>query len=611
MEEELLRRQALNETVLDESTRLRAVIVLLIVRQRTVREPIGNTATLGRLLPHTRHHLRNINRGPLRSRTHHRHQTVLIGQRAESNLTSLLRRLVQLPIYLVLELLAIRLARVIVEKVHVNLEQGVLNRHLPLLNHLLHLLPRLLVRNQVRHAHREAIVNEELLNRILHRVDEVHRIRRPVVLEHRVNDALGRLREDVLVEDALLNLALENPHEVLLDLVVLIEAIAHRHIDRGEQLADNLLARPPLLAADFLRTLRYGPLETPIPHHHIHKLPSVEIHVGARDTVGAHQRILYDTNHRLRMAGRDDLVRDGRNLQQLRRALVGLRDVRVHLIAVKIRIVGRRDGYVQAERIVGQHFHTVPHHRHTVQRRLPVEEHDVPVHDVAIHDVAHVQHNLLAVHVLQARHAPVGAHDGLRARVALLTIRPHILNELIHLRNIVGRHLLRKRQIHRNLRRHPQLRDGDVRIRRNHGTRGELHTLSLNVVADAALLGPQTLLHRLQRTTGALGGRRHAGNLVIHERRHVILEHRVLVLNQILPQIVIDLVLEAIVRHDDLEQLVGQVVLGALIVVLDDGRAHLGRRNRHDGADHPIRATPEAVEAHEIHVLVRDATEEA
>ena len=523
MEEELLRRQALDERRLDEPARLRTVIVLLIVRQSPVREPIGNTPPLGRLLAHTGHHLRNIDGGALGPRTNHRHQTVLVGQRAETDLARLLRRLIEFPVHLVLELLAIRLARIIVEEVHMNLEERVLNRHLPLLDDLFHLLPSVLVGNQVRHAHREAVVHEELLHRVLHGVDEVHRIRGPVVLEDGVNDALGRLAEDILVEDALQNLALANPHEILLDLVVLVHAVPHVHIDRGKKLAENLLAGPALLAILLAPTLRHDALETPIPHHHIHKLPPVEGYMRPCDPVGANKSVLHDADHGLRVTGRNDLVRNGRNLQELRGALVGLRNMGVHLVAVKVRIVGRRDGYVQAERIVGQHLHAVPHHRHSVERRLAIKEDDVAVHDVAVHHVTHTQNDLLAVHVAKTDHASVGAHNRLGPGMTLLTVRPHVLNELVHLRHIVGGDLLRKGQIHRDFHGHTELRNGDVRIRRNHRARRELHTLSLDVVANAPLLRAEALLHGLQGATGALGGGRHAGDLVVHESRNVVL----------------------------------------------------------------------------------------
>ena len=84
-----------------------------------------------------------------------------------------------------------------------------------------------------------------------------------------------------------------------------------------------------------------------------------------------------------------------------------------------------------------------------------------------------------------------------------------------------------------------------------------------------------------------------------------------LVLYEVLPHVIIDLVLKTVVRHDDLEQLVREVVLGALVIILDHGGADLRRRNRHDGADHPVRATPVVAEAHEVDVLVSNTPKES
>ena len=117
VEEELLRRQTLNEAALHEAARLGTVIILLEMRQRAVRETIGNALAIRCLLTHTGHHLRDVDHTALRSRTHHRHQAILIRQRRQTDLSRLLRRLIQLRVDLVLELLLIRLARVVVKEV--------------------------------------------------------------------------------------------------------------------------------------------------------------------------------------------------------------------------------------------------------------------------------------------------------------------------------------------------------------------------------------------------------------------------------------------------------------------------------------------------------------
>ena len=71
--------------------------------------------------------------------------------------------------------------------------------------------------------------------------------------------------------------------------------------------------------------------------------------------------------------------------------LLRLRQVQVHLVAVKVGVVRRAHALVEAERAAGQHARAVAHDGHLVQRRLPVEEHDVAVHQVPLDDVAHRQ----------------------------------------------------------------------------------------------------------------------------------------------------------------------------------------------------------------------------
>ena len=254
------------------------------------------------------------------------------------------------------------------------------------------------------------------------------------------------------------------------------------------------------------------------------------------------------------------------------------------------------------------------HHRHAVERGLAVEEHHVAVHQVAIHDVALAEHELLGIDVAQTRDAPIGVANRLRTRVR---IRP-IANELVELVQVstvlIGElgHALRESEIHRDFLRNTELGDGDVRVRSNHGARAEFHALALDIVADTALLAPQTLLDGLERPAIALRTRGHTRNLVVYESGYVVLEHVRPLVNDRLGRTSLNAGLEVgIIGLDDLGQLVCEVVLGALVVVLDNTGTNLRRRNGQDRADHPVRATPEAIQAEKVHVLVSNTTEEA
>ncbi len=62
---------------------------------------------------------------------------------------------------------------------------------------------------------------------------------------------------------------------------------------------------------------------------------------------------------------------------------------------------------------------------------------------------------------------------------------------------------------------------------------------------------------------------------------------------------------------DNVNELLGQVVLRTLVIVLEHRGADLRRGDGQHRAHHPIGAAPHAAEAHEIHVLVADAAEKA
>ena len=142
VEEEFRWSQATNERVLDEATSLGAVIVLLEVGEGAILEAIRDALALNVLLPNTRNHLRNIDGTTLGSSTNHRRHAVLGAQRRLANLACQLRRLVQDAEHLVLQLITIRLARVIVKEILVNLEEQCLNLCLASLDLLVHLLLR-------------------------------------------------------------------------------------------------------------------------------------------------------------------------------------------------------------------------------------------------------------------------------------------------------------------------------------------------------------------------------------------------------------------------------------------------------------------------------------
>ena len=200
MEEELSGRQAVNEGVLNEATCLSAVIILLKMGQSAVLKAIRNALTLNILLAHTSNHLGNVNRTTLGAGTNHGRHTILIRQRVVANLTRKLSGLVQNAENLVLKLGLISLSRIVIKQVLMDIEQNRLHLRLLLLNLHIHLILRGGISNQIANAHGEAVVNEELLNRALHGIQQIHRLLASVIIIGHVNNALGRLTKHRLVK---------------------------------------------------------------------------------------------------------------------------------------------------------------------------------------------------------------------------------------------------------------------------------------------------------------------------------------------------------------------------------------------------------------------------
>ena len=108
----------------------------------------------------------------------------------------------------------------------------------------------------------------------------------------------------------------------------------------------------------------------------------------AREQVSPGEEVPDRADDRPAVPRREYLVLDAHEHQRLGPRLFALGDVEVHLVAVEVCVVWRADGRVEPEGPVGQDAHRVRHHRHPVERGLPVEEDDVPVHEVPLDDVA-------------------------------------------------------------------------------------------------------------------------------------------------------------------------------------------------------------------------------
>lgn len=60
----------------------------------------------------------------------------------------------------------------------------------------------------------------------------------------------------------------------------------------------------------------------------------------------------------------------------------------VHLITVKVSVVGSSNRQIHTEGAVGENFHPMAHDRHLVQRRLTIKHHIITVLKMTLNNIA-------------------------------------------------------------------------------------------------------------------------------------------------------------------------------------------------------------------------------
>jgi hypothetical protein len=66
----------------------------------------------------------------------------------------------------------------------------------------------------------------------------------------------------------------------------------------------------------------------------------------------------------------------------------------IHLVTVKIRIVGCTDAFIEAESAVRQNLGSVTHNGKFMQRRLTVEQDDIFIHHMPFNQIAKLKENV-------------------------------------------------------------------------------------------------------------------------------------------------------------------------------------------------------------------------
>ena len=250
---------------------------------------------------------------------------------------------------------------------------------------------------------------------------------------------------------------------------------------------------------------------------------ATRVHALASHVVQTQHHVLGRHDDRLAVGGRKDVV--GRHHQgpRLELGFQGQRHVYGHLIAVKIRVVGRAHQRVKLNRLALDQHGLEGLNTETVQRGRPVQ-----------------QHRMLADHF--------GQDVPDFRRLAL----DHFLGGLDRGGQPPGFQLAENKGLEQ-LKGHffgqAALMQLERRPHHDHGTTGVIDALTEQVLTEAALLAFNHIGQRLQRTLVGTGNRAPAAT-VIEQRIHGFLQHALLIAHDNVRRVEVQKPLEAVVAID-------------------------------------------------------------
>ena len=201
----------------------------------------------------------------------------------------------------------------------------------------------------------------------------------------------------------------------------------------------------------------------------------------------------------------------------------------VHLVTVKVRVVGRTDTEVEPE---GLSFHdpdTVGHHGHPVQRRLPVEQDDISVHELPLDGESLFEILCEELGVVGGDpHLPlIGLDDVVDSGLVLSILGPLLGSAPDHLTDgldVGGVDVNGDRELPGCGDGDSDVVDGQHRVGGDDGTCREVHTLTRQVGSETTLLTLEPLSQSLQGTSGPVPCGRDTGGLVVEVGGDVVLQ---------------------------------------------------------------------------------------
>ena len=294
-------------------------------------------------------------------------------------------------------------------------------------------------------------------------------------------------------------------------------------------------------------------------HHALARL-ALPLH---RQVIEAEHHVLRRHDDRLAVGGREDVV--GRHHQHARfqLGLEAQRDVHGHLVAVEVGVERRADQRVKLDRLALDQHRLERLDAEAVKRRRAVEQHRM-LADHLVEDVPDFLALLLdpLLGLLEGHRQTLGVEARVDERLEQLE-----------------RHLLGQAAL-------VQL---ELRTGHDDRTARIVDALAEQVLAEAALLALEHVGQRLQRTLVGAGDRA-AAAAVVEQRVDRFLQHALFVADDDVRRAQLHQPLQAVVAVDHAAIEIVEIRRREAAAVERHQRAQLGRDDRNDVEDHPLRA---------------------
>ena len=479
VEEELRWREALEVVVPNVPLALCAVVVAHKARQRSPAETELNSLSLAVLLPDNPADLRDVHVVSLGTSLDHALEPVVVRVALDDLETGLAAALTEHLVDFLLKLFLQCAPAAVAEAVLHRREAEVADFAISLFENALDFECAVGLWHRIPDSHGKPVLNEVVRGE---RLDAVHKGLAGVTAVHvgdDVNKRIGDVPNNAFDHSAVNELTITDEHTtvsrchagalrrwvrpvavILLGHVLVLEGNRKAIQRHGERLLASPQRRRLQNSRHFEQLSRGDVCGVALEVHHaqdvvLHFHP-VDEGIAPREEVDSRERILVDAHHRVAAARVDKVLLDHHELHELSLREHALRDVQIHFVAVKVRVVWSRRREVHAEGVVWQNAHTVPHHGHSVQRRLSVEKHHVAVQQVALNNCPWDEVDSASVaNILQADAVTVRLDDVIRPRMDVRAPSDEVCQLIV----VEGCHTLGEGECHRHTPRNADLVD--------------------------------------------------------------------------------------------------------------------------------------------------------